>query len=178
MAPVTENKQTLEVTDVQINDNDWDDWKASFRHAWHSVADWVVGFFQGLNNETIAHPYLIAIALFVIAAWPHILLLPFWFGKDAYRRVEAQTRQAASVIASGRTRPRKRDAFIARYRSIVNATYDPPRPAFGGTPLTEGNFAIEEETELHIGLRIVRWSMMAWAVFILGREWYHHFFHS
>ena len=69
------------------------------------------------------------------------------------------------------------DAWIARYRSITSRTYEPPPsprpPLFGGTPLTEGDFRIEEERHLPIALKVVRWSALAWAVFILFREWYH-----
>lgn len=43
---------------------------------------------------------------------------------------------------------------------------------FGGTPLSDGNFDIEEERELPIVLRVIRWAALAWAIFILGREAY------
>lgn len=72
----------------------------------------------------------------------------------------------------------------SHYQSIVNARYDNQpgasgsgtgggrAPLFGGTPLTSGEFAMEEEEDLHIGLRIVRWTALAFAAIILGREWF------
>ena len=68
------------------------------------------------------------------------------------------------------------DTFLSTYRSIVNASYEPRdagrAPLFGGTPLTEGDFTIEEDRHLPIALQVIRWGALAWAAFILGRELY------
>ena len=65
---------------------------------------------------------------------------------------------------------------MARYHAIVNASYEPEdtsrAPLFGGTPLTEGDLRIEEEHDLPVALRVIRWSAFAWAAFIIGRELY------
>ncbi|KAH8113512.1 hypothetical protein DFH11DRAFT_1689341 [Phellopilus nigrolimitatus] len=151
-------------------DKDW-----SFRNAWRDFSNWVVWVANVINDETLEHPYFIAFALFIVWAWPHLLMLPVWFGKDAYRHMDDHARSAARGLSTP-VRRRKRDVFVSRYRSVVNATYEPesrPRPPlFGGTPLSDGNLAIEEERHLPAVLRVIRWSALVWAGYIIGRELY------
>ncbi|KAI5120823.1 hypothetical protein M0805_003219 [Coniferiporia weirii] len=167
MPPYTARKSTSDEGNAHIN-KDW-----SLCAIWRDFSDWIVRLFQGINNETLEHPYFIAFALFVVWAWPHLLMLPVWFSKDAYRIVDDHARNAVNRVAAP-VRRRKRDVFLARYRSVVNASYEPEEraPLFGGTPLSDGNFAIEEEHHLPVTLRVIRWSALAWAAFILGRELY------
>ena len=65
---------------------------------------------------------------------------------------------------------------MSTYRSVVNASYEPRNagrpPLFGGTPLSEGDLTVEDDRHLPIVLRVIRWSALLWAVFILGREIY------
>ena len=72
------------------------------------------------------------------------------------------------------------ERFVSKYRSIVTgsgpASSEPPRtPLFGGTPLSDGVFDVEEERHLPIALRVIRWAALGWAVYILGREAYFFF---
>ena len=73
------------------------------------------------------------------------------------------------------------DALKSHYQAIVSARYDnQPGPSsgsgsaaqFGGTPLTSGEFAPEEDQDLHIVLRVIRWFALMLAAIILGREWF------
>lgn len=69
------------------------------------------------------------------------------------------------------------DRFISKYRSFVSggssaAEPEPRTPLFGGTPLSDGVFDIEEERDLPVVLRVIRWGALGWAVYILGREAY------
>ena len=48
----------------------------------------------------LAHPYFVSLALLTIWAWPHLLMLPVWFGKDAYRRMDTHARVAYNHAAS------------------------------------------------------------------------------
>ena len=69
-----------------------------------------------------AHPYYISIALLVVFAWPHILLLPVWFGKDAYHRVDEHTRETAQrVLAAAPMRPQRRrqSSFIHPFIHLI-----------------------------------------------------------
>jgi len=157
-------------TDVTDKDKKWWDRNWSFHEVWSDVSGWFINLFQGINKETTEHPYLISLALFAVFAWPHLLCLPFWFSKDGVRHMKDQIRGVAHTIVQPRRR--KRDVFVARYRAIVGAGYEPPRPAFGGTPLSDGNLRFEGERGLHIVLRVIRWTCLGLAMFILGREWY------
>ncbi|KAL5501288.1 hypothetical protein ACEPAH_8548 [Sanghuangporus vaninii] len=155
---------------VAVAEEEW-----TFKEIWYTFTDWVSRASTSVNNETLEHPYLISLALFILWAWPHILMLPVWFGKDAYRRMDTHARTAVSR-ATAPVRRRKRDGFFSTYHSVVNASYEPREaghtPLFGGTPLTDGDFSIEEEHHLPVALRVIRWTALAWAVFILGRELY------
>ncbi|TDL17733.1 hypothetical protein BD410DRAFT_729606 [Rickenella mellea] len=164
------------LVEYPYSEDDHDSWKDfDIREIWRSMWAWILRTANAINHETIAHSYSIAFALLVVCAWPHILALPVWFGRDAYRRMENQTRAAASVVAGGPPRRRRRDVFIARYRAIMSRGYSPPPQGpslFGGTPLTDGDFRLEEERELSLTFRIIRWCALAWATYILGREVY------
>ncbi|KAL5482949.1 hypothetical protein ACEPAI_9544 [Sanghuangporus weigelae] len=153
---------------VVVAEEEW-----SFKEIWYSFSDWVSRVAAFINNETLEHPYLISLALFVLWAWPHILMLPVWFGKDAYRRMDTHARTAVSRAAAP---VRRRKRFFSTYHSVVNASYEPRdadrTPLFGGTPLTDGDFSIEEEHHLPVALRVIRWTALAWAAFIFGRELY------
>jgi len=149
----------------------WDE--KYFNQLWNNVATWFANLFHGINRETLAHPFLYAFALSVIWAYPHLLCLPIWFAKDAYRRADNQVRGIVGTISAPRRR--KRDIFRATYRSITTTPStgaSAPRPEFGGTPLSAGNFFVEEDRGMHIVLRVIRWVALAFAVFILGREFY------
>ncbi|EJC99001.1 uncharacterized protein FOMMEDRAFT_161215 [Fomitiporia mediterranea MF3/22] len=147
----------------------------SMKDAWNKFSDWVLHAAQGINDETLEHPYFISFALLILWAWPHILMLPVWFGKDAYRRMDGHARNAVGR-ATAPVRRRKRDTFMATYHSMTNASYEPydtsRPPLFGGTPLSDGDFSVEEDRRLPIALRVIRWFALAWSVFILGRELY------
>lgn len=149
---------------------------------WLTVTAWISNFFSGINNETLEHPYFISFALVVLWAWPHILMLPIWFGRDAVRRMDNHARTAAKRAAAP-VRQRKRDVFVTRYRAIVTATYEQPSGStqtqlFGGTPLSNGDFRIEEEQHLPVVLRVIRWSALIWAIYIIGRELYYFILHQ
>ncbi|KLO05642.1 hypothetical protein SCHPADRAFT_946734 [Schizopora paradoxa] len=148
----------------------WDE--KFFDNFWRNIADWFAKLFHGINQETLDHPYLYALALAVVWAYPHLLCLPIWFTKDAYRRADTQVRGVFGSISAPRRR--KRDILRTTYRSITSAgqTPNPPRPEFGGTPLSAGNFYIEEDRDVHIVLRVIRWTALAFAILILGREFY------
>ena len=96
--------------DLASDQNDFDIC-AFFRSIW----GWILGTLYAINDESesfksdtisvlkyittaLEHPYYVVLALLVVCAWPHILALPIWFGKDAYRRMERQTRQAVSHV--------------------------------------------------------------------------------
>ena len=146
----------------------------------------------------LEHPYYISFALVVLWAYPHLLMLPVWFSHDAVRRMDDHVRNAADqATAPVRRRKRKSiniflmphthiillisimditgDVFISKYHAIVNASYNQPsrstRPLlFGGTPLSSGDFRVEEERHLPVALRVIRWCALSWACFIIGRE--------
>lgn len=92
------------------------DWARSFSKFWDDFADWVLNTLRGINDESessylsrspsplavliqckrrlaLHHPYFISLALIVVWAWPHMLILPVWFGKDAYHRMDSHARE-------------------------------------------------------------------------------------
>ncbi|PAV17403.1 hypothetical protein PNOK_0746700 [Pyrrhoderma noxium] len=141
---------------------------------WSKTLASIISLFSRINSETLEHPYYISFALVVLWAYPHLLMLPVWFSHDAVRRMDDHVRNAADQ-ATAPVRRRKRDVFISKYHAIVNASYNQSsrstRPLlFGGTPLSSGDFRVEEERHLPVALRIIRWCALSWACLIIGRE--------
>ena len=104
----------------------WDE--KFFDNFWRNIADWFAKLFHGINQESkpaipalalpgsntyrivsyvaLEHPYLYALALAVVWAYPHLLCLPIWFTKDAYRRADNQVRGVFGTISAPRRRKR------------------------------------------------------------------------
>lgn len=60
----------------------------------------------------LEHPYLMSFALFVICAWPHILVLPVWFARDGARRMETHTRNFTTQVAAAPRRRRREQSLM------------------------------------------------------------------
>ena len=58
-------------------------------------------------------------ALIVVFAWPHILFLPIWFGKDAVRRVDIHARDVGGRLF-GIEPPRRRKSKLCIKRCSGN----------------------------------------------------------
>ena len=66
-------------------------------------------------NTALEHPYFISFALVVVWAWPHLLMLPVWFGKDAYYRMDSHAREAVQHVRTNVVpgeRPRRAHSIL------------------------------------------------------------------
>ena len=114
----------------------WSKIETALESALKSAVDWLVGFCLGENDESkhswgkkrkatfltatlaLRHPYLIAFALCVVCAWPRILMLPWWFSGDGYRRMVKHTRALGATAAQyilPKQRRRKRKFHCAPF---------------------------------------------------------------